>query len=129
MDITTTIDAYMAFWNEPDAERRGPLLAQAFSEDARYQGPLLEATGRDGIAALASQLREHLGDHRFERTGQIDAHHDVVRYAWQIVPVSGEPHFAAGVDIGTLDASGRLKSVTAFLDVAPEGLANHHDGA
>jgi hypothetical protein len=41
MDLQTTIERYLAFWNEPSAERRAELLPEVFSSDASYQGPLL----------------------------------------------------------------------------------------
>lgn len=124
-DITATIDRYFALWTEPDATRRRDLIAETFAENATYTGPLLDGAGHDGIAQLATRLNENLRGHRFVRTSEIDSHHDAVRYAWKIIPLDGGDPFAAGVDIGVLDEHGRLKSVTAFIDVFPE----HDDNA
>ncbi len=81
---------------------------------------MLGGTGHEGIGELAARLQENLGGHRFNRTSDIDRHHDAVRYAWEIVAPDTDSPFAAGIDIGFLDEHGRLKSVTAFLDVFPE---------
>ena len=118
-DVNRAIDRYIALWNEPDPERRRELIAQTFTEDASYLGPLLGGDGHAGLAALADNIEEHLGGYRFALTGEIDAHHDRVRYAWEILPPEGAPRFAAGTDFAVIAADGRLQSVTAFLDQAP----------
>jgi hypothetical protein len=128
-EITTTIGTYVELWNEPDPERRRDLIGQAFDVNARYQGPLVEGVGHDGLEALVTSLhtnvREHLGGYRFQRTGEIDAHHDAVRFSWEIVRSDDDSIFAAGVDVGVLAADGRLRQVTTFLDVAPEAAGAH----
>jgi hypothetical protein len=126
-DITPTIDRYFALWTEPDEERRRDLIAQTFAEDATYTGPLLGGTGHDGIGQLVTQINDNLGGHRFNRTSDIDSHHDAVRYSWEIVPPDADSPLAAGIDIGFLDEHGRLKSVTAFLDVFPEQVHDAHE--
>ncbi len=123
-DITPTIDRYFAFWTEPDANRRRDMIAETFTENATYTGPLFGGNGREEIAQLATQLSENLGGHRLVRTSDIDSHHDAVRFTWKIVPPDGGDPFAAGLDIGFLDDTGRLKSVTTFIDIFPD----HHHG-
>ena len=125
VDVQTVVDSYFAFWNEPDPARRTELAAEVFASEARYVGPLFAGEGLAGIEALASQLREHLGDQQFMRSSGIESHHDVVRYRWEISPAAGDPPFAAGVDVGTLDADGRLSSVAVFLDLVPPELREH----
>jgi hypothetical protein len=120
-DITTVVDRYFAIWNESDPDLRAELIAGTFTEDAAYAGPMIDGAGHEGIASLADQLLEHLGGHQFNRTGEIDAHHGAVRYAWEIVPAPGQPPLAAGVDFGIVGTDGRFQSVTTFLDLVPEG--------
>jgi hypothetical protein len=38
-DINTSIDRYIAIWNETDAKRRQDLIAQTWTEDATYVDP------------------------------------------------------------------------------------------
>jgi hypothetical protein len=49
-----------------------------------------------------------------------DTHNDVVRFAWTLRPdTSGEPvavGVGVGVDFATVDADGRLRNVTGFLE-------------
>ena len=123
-DVNTVVDRYVAFWNESDAARRDALVADVFAPDAQYAGPLVEGAGLDGIAMLATRLKEHLSDFRFNRTSDVDAHHDVVRYGWELVPAGGGEVFAAGVDFCRV-VDGKMQSVSAFLDVGPQGVGEH----
>ena len=54
---------------------------------------------------------------RFRRRGDLDAHHDCVRFSWELGPEGGAL-LAAGVDFGIV-IDGHLQSITGFLDFAP----------
>lgn len=126
MDLRTTVDRYLAFWNESSSERRDDLLREVFAPNASYQGPLLAGVHHDGIRKASGQLKEHLPDHRFLCNGTVDIYQRAVRLPWAIIAPDGERVFATGVDFGTFDDDGRLKSITAFLDLWPEGVENPH---
>ncbi len=116
-DTTTLIDRYIAAWNETDAPRRRDLIAQTWTEDARYLDPLMAGEGHDGIEAMIAGVQQQFPGFRFRRTGEIDGHNDVVRFGWELGPEDG-PAFAGGLDVGVV-ADGRLRSITGFLDFAP----------
>ena len=116
-DIASVIDRYIAIWNETDAVRRRELIAQTWTSDASYLDPLMGAEGIDGIDAMIAGVQVQFPGYRFRRTGDVDAHHDRVRFGWELGPEAG-PAMAAGLDIGTL-ADGRLRSIPGFLDAAP----------
>jgi hypothetical protein len=126
-DRNMLVDRYFEMWNESDPVRRRDLIVATFTQDASFLGPLLQGEGRDGIEALTNRVHENLAGHRFVRTGDIDAHHDRVRFNWEILPPDGQPRFAAGVDFWIVSGDGRLRLGTAFLDQAPdlEGVAHH----
>jgi hypothetical protein len=126
-EMTPVIDRYFALWNEPDPGRRRDLIAQTFTEDASYVSPQFAAEGHDGISVLAQNLADHLAGYRFLRTGEIDAHHDHLRFTWEVVPPEGQPRFAAGVNFGVLADDGRLRTLTGFLDQAPPFEGGHHE--
>ena len=46
------IDIYLDALNEGDDAARAKLVAQAFTEDARFSDPLLEAAGHNEIAGI-----------------------------------------------------------------------------
>ena len=113
--ITSVVDTYIAAWNETDAERRLALVAETFTDDARYLDPLMSGEGVDGIAAMIGAAQSQFPGHRFELSFGPDTHNDAVRFAWTLRSGEGAP-VAGGVDFATLDADGRLRNVTGFLE-------------
>ncbi len=112
--MTNTITTYIAAWNETDAERRRALVAETFSEDARYLDPLMSGEGQDAIAEMIGAAQSQFPGHRFELAYGPDAHNDVVRFAWTLHGADGP--VANGVDFGTVAEDGRLRNVTGFLE-------------
>lgn len=115
--FTELVDLYLAVWNETDHQRRRELIARTWTENATYVDPLMRAEGHDGIDSLVEGVHARFPGHRFRRAGQIDAHHDRVRFAWELGP-EGAPALAGGVDFGVIEG-GRLREITGFLDFAP----------
>ena len=115
-DVATTIDNYIAAWNERDAERRRELVQRTFAEDADYVDPLMRGDGQDGIDHMIAGVQEQYSDYRFELAGGPDAHNDRVRFSWHLVGNGNGQPVATGYDFGTLTDDGRLGSVTGFLE-------------
>ena len=112
--METTVDTYLAAWNETDAERRSALLDQAWNPEGRYLDPLLEAAGRDAIDEMTVGVQAAYPGHRFRRTTEIDGHHDLLRFGWELVTPDGSVT-VGGIDIAVLGDDGRLRSVTGFF--------------
>jgi hypothetical protein len=112
------VGAYLAAWNETGAEARRALIARAWAEDGRYLDPMLSAEGHAGIAAMVEAVQAKLPGHRFRLAGPVDAHHDRLRFAWELAPEGGAgPPAVRGVDFAVLAPDGRrLASVTGFFD-------------
>ncbi len=113
-DITELIDGYIATWNEGDPERRRALVAQTFTDDGSYVDPLMTGAGTDGIDAMIAGAQQQFPGHRFHLLAGPDAHHDRVRFAWELRGADGP--VAAGVDFATVAGDGRLRAVTGFLE-------------
>ena len=113
-EITRIVDTYLAAWNETDPARRAQLIEEAWSPDGRYVDPLLEATGHGAIADMAAGVHQQFPGQRFTRLSGIDAHHDVVRFAWQLGGPDGTVT-VAGIDVGELADDGRLRRITGFF--------------
>jgi hypothetical protein len=116
-DVDSMIDRYIAIWNERDANLRLELISDTWSEDASYLDPLMGGEGHGGINAMVAGIQTQFPGYRFRRTSDVDAHHDRVRFGWELGPEGG-PAFAGGVDFGVV-VDGRLRSITGFLDFAP----------
>jgi hypothetical protein len=117
-NITELIDRYFAMWNEADGKRRRDLIAQVWTESASYVDPMLQAEGHAGIDAMVQGVHERFPGHRFRRTGEVDAHHDRVRFKWELGP-DGGPAIVKGVDFGVIAGGKRLAAITGFFDQVP----------
>jgi ketosteroid isomerase-like protein len=113
-DINATIDTYLEFINETDADARAAAVAKVWAEDAQWVDPPLEATGHAALADMVGTIFEHYPAHTFRRTSAVDAHHDVVRFSWELVGPDGAVAFN-GLDVVLLAADGRIQRVTGFI--------------
>jgi hypothetical protein len=118
-DVATTVDAYMAMWNEPDSTRRSEHVQRAWSEAGRYQDPVLESEGHAGLSEMVANVHAQFPGHRFRRVSAIDSHHDQIRFAWEFVAPDGTVTLT-GIDVGIVAADGRLKRVVGFFGPLPE---------
>lgn len=118
-DITTTIDTLFAMWNEEDADRRIKLAATVFADDGQLVDPPLEGTGPAGISDMVAAVHGQFPGGRFRRTTGIDAHHDTLRYGWELVGADGAV-VTVGLDVAQVGEDGRLRRVNGFLGPLPE---------
>jgi hypothetical protein len=51
--------------------------------------------------------------------GNVDAHHNVLRFSWELVPAAGGDPLAIGFDVAVTRADGRIGNLVGFLDKAP----------
>ena len=117
-DVETIVDTYFSMWNEEDTAARARHVERAWAADGRYVDPLLEAEGHDQLSEMVATVHAHYPGHRFRRLSGIDAHHDTVRFTWELAAPDGTTT-VAGVDIGALAADGRLRSITGFFGDVP----------
>jgi hypothetical protein len=117
-DTTQLVESYIAIWNETDAVERKTLIAETWTEDAAYTDPLADVTGHDGIDALVAAVQSQFPGLVFRRLGEVDAHHQYMRFAWEAGPEGAEA-VIAGTDAAVI-GDGRLRRVVGFLDLVPE---------
>jgi hypothetical protein len=118
-DINSTIDRYIAAWNETDANRRQDLIVQTWTEDATYVDPLVAVEGRDAINAAIAGAQAQFPGHTFKLVGPVDAHHNLARFTWKLVPNGDHEALVVGFDVAVLAEDGRLQNVHGFLDKVP----------
>jgi len=109
------VERYLSVWNEPDAAARQVLIAETWTPQGQYLDPALSAEGWTAISAMVEAVQQRFPDHRFQRVGPIDAHHDRLRFAWELADPGGACALS-GVDFAQVAADGRLASVTGFFD-------------
>jgi hypothetical protein len=117
-DIASTVDNYIAIWNETDPQRRRELIGRTWTDDATYVDPHMSSAGHGEIEAMVAGVQERFPGHRFELSNEADAHHDVVRFGWKLSGPNGQGPIAFGQDFGTLAEDGRLRAITGFLEPA-----------
>jgi hypothetical protein len=115
-------DRYVAVWNEPDPAARRRQIAALWAEDAAHFSPAHEARGYDALEVRVAGAHDKFvgeGGYVFRRTGPVDAHHDVMRFRWEMVPVGGGAIAAVGQQVLLLQADGRLRLDYQFSEPTP----------
>ena len=118
-DFDTLAQRYIAVWNETDADARSAAVAALYAEDARYTDPLVDAEGREAIAATIGAVQQQFPGFVFRLAGPVDAHHDQARFTWELGPAGAAEAPIVGFDVAVRDGDGRLASVLGFLDRVP----------
>ena len=114
----THAERYLAAWNTTDPVARRAAVAEVFAADARYTDPLVDARGRDEIAATIAGVHQQFPGFVFRLAGPVDAHHDQLRFTWHLGPEGAEPPIT-GFDVAVVDADGRISTVLGFLNRVP----------
>jgi hypothetical protein len=109
---------YIAMWNAGDPAERQALVDALCAQDVRYTDPLVDVSGRGGLAATIAAVQEQFPGFAFTLLGAVDAHHDQARFGWELGP-AGVPAPVAGFDVVTTDESGKVTRVLGFLDRVP----------
>ena len=120
MDAAKLVERYLDTWNETDAEARRTAVAEVWADDARYLDPLASVSGHDQINDLIGAVQQRVPGHVFRLVGdEVDAHHNVMRFSWELVPAAGGESLAIGFDVAEIEDDGRIGGVLGFLDKVP----------
>jgi ketosteroid isomerase-like protein len=120
MDAVKLVEQYIDTWNEADSETRRAAVATVFADDAEYVDPLAEVAGAHQMSDLIGAVQQQTQGHVFRLADRkVDAHHNLVRFSWELVPAAGGEPLAIGFDVATTEPDGRIACVLGFLDKAP----------
>ena len=111
-------DRYLSAWNATDPAVRRTVIDDLFTDDVRYTDPLGSAEGRDALDATISAVQQRFPMFAFRLAGPADAHHDQLRFSWELGP-GGQDAPIAGFDVAVVDGDGRIRMVLGFLDRVP----------
>jgi SnoaL-like domain len=117
-DVTKTVDTYLSMWNETDSSKRADTIRAAWTDDAHYVDPLMESKGHDGLSAMVDGVQAQFPGSRIRRTSEVDTHHGLVRFEWELVGGDGNV-VTGGIDIGVLADDGRFSRIAGFLGDLP----------
>ena len=79
-DVTATVDAYFAMWNEGDAEKRAQHIKEAWADKGHYVDPSRDAEGHAALNEMVEVARGQFPGFTLRRSSGIDAHHDYLRF-------------------------------------------------
>jgi hypothetical protein len=116
-DLTTLVDTHLAAYGNPDKADRDDAIAAIWAADGALVDPPLTGEGHAGISDLAAAVQSQFAGHTFRRVSDVDAHHDVARYAWELVAPDGTVA-VSGIDVAVV-ADGRLQHVVGFFGELP----------
>lgn len=118
MSIETTIDGFFRAWNADTDDERQAAVAEVYTETAVVKDPLADVQGHEAIAGFIAGARQQFPGHSFRRSSGIDAHHDLVRFSWQLLDPSGAP-VVEGFETAQVAADGRLACTLGFFGPLP----------
>ena len=116
--VESTIEAYVATWNETDPARRRAGIARAWAEAGRYRDPVMASDGHAGMDAMLAGVQAKFPGFVLRRTSKVDAHNGAARFTWSLGPAAG-PSVVEGVDFCELTPDGQLIEVVGFIDKMP----------
>ena len=116
--MTSIATTYLACWNETDAAARRALLDNDWSDAVTYVDPMVDVTGRDQLDATIAAVQAQFPGFTFSLLGDVDAHHQQVRFRWGLGPSGAEP-VTEGFDVIATDTDGKIAKVLGFLDTLP----------
>ncbi|MGX5185349.1 nuclear transport factor 2 family protein [Streptomyces avermitilis] len=117
----SAVARYFEAWNAGDQDALTKAVAAAWAEDGSYTDPLADVRGHEQITAVIAAAHEQFPGFAFRLTGTVDGHHDIARFAWELVNEADGSAPVAGSDVITLDGEDRIRSVQGFLDRVSAG--------
>lgn len=123
--LDSFITRYMAMWHEPDTQRRHDIVRTLWAEDAENITRRSIAHGHGEVTARVDRAHnEWVRDKHFvfrPRGGKAgsatsDAHNQLVKFSWEMLPREGGTVEAHGVDVFVLDEHGRIAKLYQFAE-------------
>jgi hypothetical protein len=115
--MSDIVEKYLATWNAGGVERE-TLLTAHWAPEVTYVDPLAEVNGRAAVSGVMDGVQARFPGFVFSPVGDVDAHHQQVRFRWGLGPTGEEP-LVIGFDVVVLDDDGRIRDVRGFLDRVP----------
>src|SRR3990172_5918280 len=101
MATKETVEAYMAVWNETDADKQRGLLAKVWADGATYTDPMAHAAGAEELVALVAGFHTQMPGAKIVQTSAIDEHHGRLRFGWAMEGPGGSTRMER-IDISEL---------------------------
>jgi hypothetical protein len=110
-ELNQLVNRYITLWHEPDAQLRRKIITQLWTEDASHFTRTRIFHGYEELVERVEAAHETLvktQGYLFQLTGEVDAHHDVVKFSWEMVKADGGSVAATGTIFLLLKEDGRI---------------------
>ncbi len=110
--LNVLVDRYIAVWHESDAERRRRSIAHLWAEDSVQFTPSREIRGHKALEERVEAAHEEFvktGGFLFRRLGDVQGHHDALKFTWETVPAGGGDVAATETIFLLLSDDGRIR--------------------
>lgn len=112
-----SFDAMFAAWNERDLSKVRDHLEQALSPDVEFIDPTIITRGIDEFEQNVREFRTKYPQADIRRSANLDSHHQLHRYSWEISVNSKV--FLMGMDVTETNAQGKVTRVLGFFGPLP----------
>ncbi len=117
LQLNQFLDRYVSMWHESDASAREALVRSLWAVDAENFTNKFAVRGIDAIlqrVARANQDWVVAKKCMFRSAGNTDFHNFMVKFFWEMLPISGGPLEARGLDIFVLNKKGLIQALYQF---------------
>ena len=107
------VDGWFAAWSEPDEAARAQELAAIAAPGVRFRDRFSLVTGMDDLLPHLAATHRFMPGFSLRRSGDVRHCQGTVLADWVAVGADGQER-GRGTNVFTLDADGRIESVTGF---------------
>ncbi len=111
--LQAVIDRYFECWNATSDTARSDAIRRTWAPDAKSSDPVAEVTGHAQLAEMFAGFHATYPGSSFRQKGGVDAHHNLVRWGWEMIGADGVVALD-GLDVAVID-DGRIVHLAGFF--------------
>ena len=118
-DSKELVERYVALWNEPDADKRRQEIVALWAPEGLHYAKSHTCHGYCALEDRVTRSHERSiapGVNVFRHAGNIEAHHNVVRFNWHMLRRATGEISAVGFEFFVLADDGRIAADYQFID-------------
>jgi hypothetical protein len=108
------ITLYCKAWGKPDHELRRSMLDSIMESSARYTDPKVDFISVAELSNHIGQVHSKWPGAKIVRTSGLDFHHNVARFAWQLVLADGTVA-VEGINFAEFSSMGKISRIISFF--------------
>jgi hypothetical protein len=112
-DLQSVLDGYFECWNATGDTARSDAIRRTWASDAQSSDPVAEVTGHDQLADMFAGFHATYPGSSFRQNGGVDAHHNLVRWGWEMIDADGVVALD-GIDVAVIH-DGRIVHLAGFF--------------